>query len=129
MAVVGKFFEGSRNEIWLTMLMAVLVVTSWGAVIPAAAYNGLVSGLFYNFFFLSAGEELSFHSASEWWLEAGFVAAGVASAILGRLFSRARTVGHTPQSPVAADTGRSYLWKPHRSESGSSKAKGDPWTS
>ena len=60
-AVVGKFFEGSRNEIWLTMLMALLVVTSWGMVIPAAAYNGLVSGLFYNFFFLSSGGELSAH--------------------------------------------------------------------
>ena len=126
---IGKSLEGSRNEVWLTALMVILVTTSFGQVIPAGAYNGLVSGLFYNFFFIGSGGELSFHSAGEWRLELIFAGIGIAAAIIGRVVPRSAMSSHSTRDREATDSDKPYLWHPDRAAGNSSQNGGNSWMS
>ena len=129
LAVIGKAFPGSRDSnLWVAAFMVALVLTSFGQNLLAAAYNGLVSSLFFNFFFTAQGNELSFDTTGDWWLALAFVAVGVLAALLGRWISRRVEEPHRePLKAATTDEHQSFLWDA-RSTNGPTSNKEKSWT-
>lgn len=112
-AMVGIAVDGGSDQIWLMSLLVVLVVTSYGQSFLPAACNGSVFGLFYNAFFLSFDRRLHFEDASDWLLEASFIAVAICVAALGygvRYVKRGQQ--RTQANP--ADTHKMYEWQRDR---------------
>lgn len=129
-ATAGKIFEGSRDsDVWFYALLAVLIVTSYGQGLLAAAYNGFVSGLFFNFFFSSQEQVLSFDSTGDWWLELLFVAVAVVAGLLGRWIPRLSPEPQGRPGPGPKEQGSAFLWKPPSTDGTPREAKEKVWTS
>lgn len=129
-AVIGKVFRATgENRFWITAALAVLIWTAYGQGLAASAYNGLVSGMFYNFFFSSQSGQLSFDSSGDWWLESAFVVVAILAGLLGRWVSK--TVSAHPQresTPELRDQDSDLVWDPQRLSDQSGWKKEKTWT-
>lgn len=128
-AVTAKVLGGSRDgNIWLGALLVVLIVTAYGQGVLASAYNGLVVGLFYNFFFVSRSQELSFHSFGDVGLEGLFVVVGVVTGLLGRWKRKrfAELEAGRPTDPK--EEGHPYVWRSQDSEGRPHDKRERSWT-
>jgi hypothetical protein len=106
----GKVFGRSLERPCLLALIGIVIITSLGQSLPAAAYNGAVSGLFFNFVFRGAGERLRFASRADWAREAWFVAAGLLSAVSGRVSIDRSGSEVSPGSPRRGGEGIHRPW-------------------
>lgn len=111
-SAVGNLFDGSlENDVWFYAFLVLLAVTSSRQSLPAAAYNGVVSGLFFNFFFLSAGQKLAFDTGSDLILELAFVVVGVVACLLGRWIPKGSNKQERVPVPASENQGSEFVWK------------------
>jgi hypothetical protein len=122
--VVGTAINRGSDRFWLGAFFTVLVMTAYSQSLLPAAYNGFVSGLFYNAFFLSSDRGLTFEQGSEWLLELAFISTAVCAAVLGYLVRRFVAARHSDVALVV-ESSKTYRWI---RQQGESDRRGHRWT-
>jgi K+-sensing histidine kinase KdpD len=124
-ATVGaKAFGGRPEMLWLGVLIALLVVSSFGESLLPATYSGFVFGLIYNGFFVGSDVGLRFDRGSDWLLEVIFIATGVAAAGVGYMIRRTKAgLRDAPTHPP--ELSKAYLWE---SNGSAGRSRRHRWT-